>query len=321
MRHPIDAAAAVALRALPRRLKTFRDGWGDEALHPLLDAAAMAPAAAPLELRWGPERHDGGLVVRDAVFDSPAAALPPPSSTGVVRRIGPAGTERAICVWMAAWNDHGYATRTRLAVPLARMGIASVLLENPYYGARRVGDGRTQPIATVADFAVMGHAAVTEGCALLATLRAGDVPLGVAGYSMGANIAAMVAAACGFPVATAALAASHSPGPVFLDGAPAGGVDWDALGGKVAARPRLRELLGRASVLSMTRPDRPDAAVIVGSRRDGFVPASATHALHRHWPGSELRWHRGGHATMLWFGTGRLGGAVDASFDRLAGRG
>ncbi len=301
-------------------MKTFRDGWGDEALHPLLDAAAMAPAATgPLELHWGPERDNGGVVVRDAVFDSPAAALPPSSRTGVVRRIGPATAARAACVWMAAWNDHGYATRTRLALPLARMGIASLMLENPYYGARRVGDERTQPVATVADFAVMGHAAVTEGCALLATLRSEDIPLGVAGYSMGANIASMVAAACGQPVATAALAASHSPGPVFLDGTPAAGVDWNALGGRATARPRLRELLGRASALQMARPVRTDAAVIVGSHRDGFVPASATEALHLHWPGSELRWHRGGHATMLWRGSGRLVDAVASSFDRLTG--
>ncbi len=164
----------------------------------------------------------------------------------------------------------------------------------------------------------MGRAAVTEGCALLASLRAERVPLGVAGYSMGGNIAAMVAAVAGFPVATAALAASHSPAPVFLDGSPAAGVDWRALGGRAVARPRLRRALGMASVLAMPRPDHTPAAVIVGARGDGFVPASATEALHRHWPGSDLRWHRGGHATLLWLGADDLVAAVVDAFERLA---
>lgn len=318
MKHPIDAAAAIALHALPPRMRTFREGWGDESLHPLLDASAIVPGEiSQVELRWGPEHETGGLLVRDGVFESPALALPPQSRTAVVRRIGPRGAARGTCVWMAAWNDHGYATRTRLAARLAARGIASVMLENAYYGSRRVGPDGTQPIETVADFAIMGRAAVTEGCALLASLYAERVPLGVAGYSMGGNIAAMVAAAAGFPVATAALAASHSPAPIFLDGAPAAGVDWHALGGRTIARPRLRALLGMASVLTMPRPDHTIAAVIVGSRHDGFVPASATEALHRHWPGSDLRWHRGGHATMLWLGAEYLVAAVADAFGRL----
>ena len=47
------------------------------------------------------------------------------------------------------------------------------------------------------------------------------------------------------------------------------------------------------------------------------VPATATEALHAHWPGSELRRIPGGHATLLWFHKGAFATAIADSFDRL----
>ena len=141
--------------------------------------------------------------------------------------------------------------------------------------------------------------------------------MGVSGYSMGGNIGAMVGATAGHPVAIAPLAASHSPGPVFLEGVISNGIQWAALGGD-DHKDRLREWLGAASVLKLPIPDWTQAAVIVAARGDGFVPPSAVTALHRHWPGSELRWRRGGHATLLWRQRRALANAVADSFDRLA---
>jgi hypothetical protein len=216
---------------------------------------------------------------------------------------------------MAAWNDHGYRTRTDLALRLAAAGIASVILENPYYGERRP-DGAAQPISTVADFAVMGRAAFEEGRSVLTHLRTEGV-VGVSGYSMGGNIAALVGAAMSFPVAIAPLAPSHSPGPVYLDGVLRHGIDWTALGGEQTAAGRLREALTAASVLAIPAESHTAKAVLVAARSDGYVPRRATIDLHRHWPGSELRWVRGGHATVLWWRKGALVDAITGSFDRL----
>jgi pimeloyl-ACP methyl ester carboxylesterase len=58
--------------------------------------------------------------------------------------------------------------------------------------------------------------------------------------------------------------------------------------------------------------------VIVGATSDGFVPRAATEALAAHWPGAELRWITGGHATLAWRHRPELADAVVASFDRLA---
>jgi hypothetical protein len=315
MMHPIDALAAVMVRYGPRRVRVFPGGWGEDGYVEQLgsvESLVMPPQA--LEISWTAPRRESDRVVRDGTFtaitDVPAAA-----ATGAVRVIEPPGGTDRMCLLMAAWNDHGYNTRQQLSNELLHRGIASLILEIPYYGSRRAVGTEEQPIQTVADFARMGLGAVTEGRALLSHFRR-HYQMGVSGYSMGGNIAAMIGATAGFPVAIAPLAASHSPGPVFLDGVISNGIKWEALGGP-NQRERLREALTGASVLRLAAPPWTAAAVMVAARNDGFVPATAVAALHRHWPGAELRWRRGGHATLLWRQRAVLADAVAASFDRL----
>jgi hypothetical protein len=133
---------------------------------------------------------------------------------------------------------------------------------------------------------------------------------------MGANITAIVSATLDFPVATAALAASHSPGPVFLDGVLRHGIAWDALGGK-GEEPRLRAILNSASVLRVPPAPHTAHAVVVGAKSDGYIPRTATTDLADHWPGSDLRIHPGGHATLIWYHKRLLVDAIEDSFDRL----
>jgi len=313
--HPIDLAVSWLFRFGPKSLRVFRDGWGLEAALEALDAAAMLGDPTPLEVAWGPTRSDRGMNIADGTFISPAPGLPAASRIASVRRVSPAAGGRRLVVIMAAWNDHGYATRTKLARLLAGRGIASVMLENPYYGTRRpVPD---QPIRTVADFAVMGRAAVIEGRSLLAHFSA-DRQVGITGYSMGGNIAALIGAFADRPVAIAALAASHSPSPVWLDGVIRHAVDWGALGGNGAA-DRLRAELAKATVLAVPARPHTRSAVIVGATRDGYVPPGAVADLHDHWPGSDLRWVDAGHATMIWRHKALLVNAVVDAFDRLEG--
>jgi hypothetical protein len=221
-----------------------------------------------------------------------------------------------ICLLMAAFNDHGYASRFEMARLLARRGIASVVLENPLYGERRVNREK-QAVRTVLDLMIMGNAATLEGrSVLLALHRAFEAHLGVSGYSMGGNIAALIGAAVPFPVAVAPLAPSHSPGPVYSEGVLSRAVDWDALGGR---RPQqLGEVLGAASVLNIPPPAHTAGAVLAAGRGDGYVPRHAIEDLHRHWPGSELRWLAGGHASLWMMGKANLAGAIEDAFERLA---
>ena len=317
MIHPIDRAAAVLLHRGPQRVRVFPGGWGEQRYVRLLNRTELMLAEPPdLDISWAPTKHLADRRVRDGRFLT-AADVPWPAATATFRIVEPPnGTDR-LCLLMAAWNDHGYRTRLQIAGELLRHGIGSIILEIPYYGSRRVVSPDEQPVHTVADFARMGLGAVTEGRALLRHF-ADDYRMGVSGYSMGGNIGAVVGAAAGFPVAMAPLAASHSPGPVFLDGAISSRIVWDALGG-IGQQQALRKALSSVSVLNLPAPTWAAAAVMMAGRSDGFVPRSAIVALHEHWPGSELRWCRGGHATVIWRQQAKLAATIADSFTRLEG--
>jgi hypothetical protein len=319
MRHPIDLIGGAIVAHGPDRLRFFTDGWGDRAVIETVVVPTGEPDPIPID--WVSASTEDEIRVSVGIFESPAAVMPEHARHGAVTRIFPrSGSDRTV-VMMAAWNEHDSRARFGIARRLAQRGIGSLVLENPYYGVRRPDDYDGQPIRTVDDFFRMGIGALTEGRGLLATVRSwGQVP-GVAGYSMGGNLAALVSSTMSVPVATAPLAASYSPSPVYLDGVLRSGIDWAALGGENAAEAHLRETLLAASVLDRPPPDHARHAVLVSARSDGYVPPAATEALHAHWPGSELRWVRGGHATLLWFHKGALAVAIEDSFDRLTGAG
>jgi len=314
--HPIDLLASAMVRRGPRRLRIFPGGWGDPAAIAQLDnMQGLQASPGAVSITWRSTKHLADRTSRDGRFAA-TTDVPAPAKTATVRLIEPSGGTDRLCLLMAAWNDHGYNTRQRLADELVGHGIGSLILEIPYYGSRRTVPEREQPIQTVGDFALMGMGAVSEGRALLNHFR-DRYRMGVSGYSMGGNIGALVGASAGFPVAMAPLAASHSPGPVFLDGVISNGIQWDALGGRSAA-DRLRETLNAASALRLPPPPWSRAAILVAARSDGFIPTTAVEELHRHWTGSELRWHRGGHATLLWRQRALLARAIVDSFSRLA---
>jgi hypothetical protein len=310
--HPVDRAAGLALRWLPDGKQVFSRGWGDEAALALLDiTAAQAPHA--LEVMWGPISRHTGHETREGRFAAPLPGLPPAAGDGHVLRVDPSAGGDAVCVMLPAWNDEGYATRLRFATRLAAAGIASYLLEAPFYGRRRATPGRS-PVQTVADFALLSRSVVEEGRSLVAALAADGRRVGVAGYSMGGSLAATVGATLDLPMAIAPLAAAHAPAAVFTEGVIRNAVAWDALG--TGAQGRLAELLLRPSLLRIPPTPSTRDAILVAATGDGFVPPDVTRAIHEHWPGSELRWVRAGHATLLWRRIDVLVAAIVDAFSR-----
>jgi dienelactone hydrolase len=275
-------------------------------------------APKPLPITWlsrDVEKH--GLTIDHGTFTSPSALLPHRSQQGSVISVSPPNETNRVVVLMPAWNEHDPKVRIAMAGHLARKGIRSVILENPYYGSRHPNPEHSQPIRTVADFMVMGTAAVVEARGILMRLHDEGWEIGVAGYSMGGNTTAVVAATMPVPLAVAPLAASHSPGPVFLDGVLRRGIAWDALGGR-AQEGRLRSALGAISVLNIEPAPQTAHAIIVRASQDGYIPRNAVQALSDHWNGSELRVVRGGHATAIWYRKDQLTDAIADSFDKLA---
>jgi hypothetical protein len=317
--HPIDFLGSALMRLDRRRLGIFPDGWGDRLNLELLERVPPRSEVPPeIDVVWGRKEEHPGFRIRKGWFTSPIAGLLQPESRVVtLEMVEPASGSENVVVMLPAWNDHGSDTRRKLAYLLVARGIGTVMCEAPLYGSRRVVPAPAQAVRTVADFALMGYGAVVEARAVLAGF-ASTKRVGVSGYSMGGNLAALVSALMPCPVATAPLAASHSPGPVYLDGVLARAINWRALGGEKAAVD-LRSLLSSVSVLDIRPPDHVRNAIIVGASRDGFVPPSATRALAAHWQGSELRWVDAGHGTLLARHRPLLADAITDAFDKQFG--
>ncbi|MCJ7726152.1 MAG: alpha/beta hydrolase family protein [Acidimicrobiia bacterium] len=314
----IDRASGALLERTPPNRRVFRDGWGDADVLDWYASIVREPPDPSLHLVTGESRVIDGLTETDLTFDSPALHLPEASRLGRARMIAADPPPNRVLLLMAAWNEHGYGARSKLARLLAAEGIATVMLENPFYGDRRADPTDDRPIATVSDFAVMGRAAVVEGMALLAHFHDQGYDTGVGGFSMGGNIAAFVAALTGFPTAIALAAASHSPAPPFLHGVMRGSLAWDALGGdNIDTEQRLRDFFASATVLDHEPPPHVAAAELLAGTIDGFVPTSAVLALHRHWPGSHIEWTRAGHATLLWRRKDLMAKSAVTAFQRL----
>ena len=309
----LDLALSVALG----RSRFFAGGWGDVALlesEPFGEVAARPPDAVELEL--GPAERRDGFLVHSGSFESPEPRLTAGRRVRV-RLLEPAGHARAAVLVMAAAGDQGFTVRETFVAPLVRSGTAALLLENPYYGNRRpVGQAGTA-LRTVSDLALMISTAVREGRALTAWLRSRHGRVGVAGYSMGGQTAALIAEASPFPLAVAAAAPPVTQASVFVTGYLRHVVDLEALGGP-EARPLLQRRLSRIDVLALPPPPRGSSMVVVGVRRDGIVPPADPAAIAEHW-GAELRWVEAGHVSAVLFHGEALRRAVRDALDGLRG--
>lgn len=303
------------------RSRVFRHGWGDERLiERLATAGRFEQEPAAIHLRWGAPAVEGNVAVTDGWFDAPVAELPRGARSAVVRRLAPVARPerpRPVYVVLASSGDEGFGMRQRLWQPLVAEGaIEVVLLENAMYGARRPDGQNGADVRTVSDQLLMNVSMVDEARALLEWLaREGHEHTGIAGYSMGGSMAALVAALTPRPLAAAVFAAGRSGVPVFTEGLLSRGIDYAALG--VGARARMAEIFGVADLDRYAAPRRAEAAVLVAARRDGYVFAAQVEALAKQWPGSELRWIDSGHAGALVFRGEVLRRAARDAMNRL----
>ncbi len=317
--HWLDRAFYLFLTRQP----FFAGGWGDESVvRDISVEGARERPAAPIEIAWGPERREYGGLVREGTFESPETRLPPVARRARVRMLRPAaGEPGASCLHFASSGDEGFAMRLRFAAPLLARGIAALVLENPYYGERRPTGQPGAAVRTVSDMVLMATAAVREGRSLLAWLEGqGQRRLGVAGYSMGGQMCALVACTWPRPLAVAALAPSDSPASVFTEGLLRSHPRWDALrrpgGSEERARAEVRQLFLRHAVSALEPPVEPRSAVVVANRLDGVVPPADAERIARRW-GCELRWLEGGHVSAVLLEQPAMRRAVADAFARL----
>ncbi len=303
------------LRFSPR-LGCFERGFGDDTLlaRPFDDTETRTEPTA-LHVRFSRARVHGALRILDGAIETPEEMLPIESRVARVRWLKPReGEPRAMAVAMAAWGDEGFAARQRLFADAVRAGISIMLLENPFYGERRRVGQRGARLSTVSDFLLMGRAAVRESHGLIAWARAQGIErVGVVGYSMGGQMAAISAALAPWPLHVVAIATAASPASVFLEGPLERDVAWSALG--EGGRARLHKILTSISVLSMPPIRDRDHATLVGTRNDLIVPPRDVAAIARHWRVSP-RWLEDGHVSAIALRSHAISQAVVDTFAR-----
>lgn len=188
-----------------------------------------------LRHHFATQSHDPSAHASEPVLPvGPTSAIPTSSALcddlqSLVARHIPQTTP--VVVQLAATGDHGPWMRyMALAQWLSRQGIASVILESPFYNTRRPEKQGGARLRCVSDLADLGRATIEEACGVLSLWWSlGHRRLAVTGISQGGLHAAMAASLCPFPVATVSVLAPPSAAPVFTNGCLSSAVDWSAL--------------------------------------------------------------------------------------------
>jgi pimeloyl-ACP methyl ester carboxylesterase len=306
----------------------FKQGWGDlPLLKNLLAAGFRIPPAQDLTIVWGHERREKGARIRQGSYMSPfdAPGFPLESRTGYIELVLPQAptVETPVCLHFAATGDEGFARRRIvLALPLARHGIGSLILENPFYGKRRPPGQHGKMLNRLVDLYLMGAATVQEGRSLMQWLRGeGYGRLGVCGISMGGHMAAQVGTLSPEPAAIVACITPHSASAVFTEGILKDYLAWDVLDRELDGSGRafdlMRDFLNLTDIRHYPTPVTPRACFLVAAAKDAYIPPESAMILHRHWPGSNMRWLKGGHVGAFVFHRRDFLEAIVKAFEQL----
>ncbi|XP_068136046.1 protein ABHD18 [Hyperolius riggenbachi] len=240
------------LDVLYRRLlltKLFIQGWGKpEDLKRIFEfrkiignrekCQHLVPKDYPVYIDKVEEQTDCKIL--DGHFTSPLAHYVPdvmPTETVVARFqfIVPKEWKskyRPVCIHLAGTGDHFYwRRRTLMARPMLKeAGMASLLLENPYYGYRKPKDQLRSSLKNVSDLFVMGGALVLESAVLLHWLeREGYGPLGMTGISMGGHMASLAVTNWPKPIPLIPCLSWSTASGVFTTGVLSKAVSWREL--------------------------------------------------------------------------------------------
>lgn len=241
------------LDQLYRRLlltKIFTKGWGKpDNLKRLFDFRKIISnrelcrhlVADDYPIHIDKEYPDGDNRIIEGHFLSPLALhlpgiVPKEVETATFQIILPSKWKdpalKPMCIHLAGTGDHFFWRRRLLmAKPLLKeYGIASILLENPYYGARKPKGQIRSSLHNVSDLFVMGGALILESLALLHWCqKQGYGPLGLTGISMGGHMASLAATNWHEPLSLIPCLSWTTASIVFTQGVLSGAISWKTL--------------------------------------------------------------------------------------------
>ncbi len=128
--------------------------------------------------------------------------------------------QRPLCIQLAGTGDHYYWRRRHfMAMPLVKeRNIASIILENPFYGGRKPKSQTKSGLRHVSDLFVMGAALFFEMITLLSWCESqGYGPLGVTGISMGGHMASIASTGWNKPIGIIPCLSWSTAAPVFTE--------------------------------------------------------------------------------------------------------
>uniref|UniRef100_A0AAV1UTA7 AB hydrolase-1 domain-containing protein n=1 Tax=Peronospora matthiolae TaxID=2874970 RepID=A0AAV1UTA7_9STRA len=234
----------------------FSEGWGDlstpQRIRDLLHSRRINEVVRLREgeLTWGTVRRlaIAEVVRREGHFQSTLAnaeqMLPKESLNAFCELVTPLEWERKnatipqgtnnrpLVLLLPGTGEHGFLhRRTSVAIPLAKRGLATLILEGPFYGKRKPPQQKGSKLRRVSDLPTLGQATIEEAKSLLQYFHDyhGFSQLIVAGSSMGGLHAAMVASVFPGDVGVTAWLAPPSAVPVFADGLLSGSCNWRSL--------------------------------------------------------------------------------------------
>ncbi|XP_043522419.1 protein ABHD18 isoform X2 [Frieseomelitta varia] len=139
---------------------------------------------------------------------------------------------KPICLHLAGTGDHFFWRRRNLiAKPLLKeSGIASLLVENPFYGSRKPQNQIRSCLHNVCDIFVMGGCLIMESIVLLNWCeQQGFAPLGLTGLSMGGHMASLAATNWPKPIPLIPCLSWSTASPVFTQGVMSASINWTLL--------------------------------------------------------------------------------------------
>ncbi|CAI5741579.1 unnamed protein product [Peronospora destructor] len=250
------ATAAVTQNSILFPNGFFSEGWGDlntpKRIRRVLQSQRMSNTVILQQgdVKWGQVREMSiaEVALREGTFKSTLAnaeqLLPKESLEAFCELITPLEweqedakipqgiTDRPLVVLLPGTGEHGFVhRRTSIAIPLAKEGVATLILEGPFYGKRKPRQQKGSKLQRVSDLPILGQATIEEAKSLLQYFHDyhGFSQMVVAGSSMGGLHAAMVASVFAGDVGATAWLAPPSAAPVFADGLLSGSCNWRSL--------------------------------------------------------------------------------------------
>ena len=311
----------------------FAKGWGDEKLiKNLIRSNTIHCAPRPINIHFTNQKKEKGLTIYEATFENPFIEIPKPKNSckAFIEFVIPQGKDLfkkrndlpLVLIMPASGDDDLNYRKKKLAFPLAQKGIASVLLEIPFYGRRKPEGQISTNVDLVSDYLLMIYLSIQEGRSLLNTFYKNGFPyLGVTGLSMGGFAAGAIASSIPFPTALVCALTGNTTADTLAYGKCFENCVWESLTKSDSlnfARKKMHRYFSLlASLTLLPPPPSLNSALLINAEDDAYIPKINALKLKQYWKGVEQIWMPGGHFTTIFKGPSLMVEGLEQAFKKV----